>query len=898
MAAVMDSPSIGLENGRGEIDKLKSELASRIDQLIPVLFGPLAKRARHEYRVGSVNGEAGTSLAIRRTGKDAGLWFDHNPSGSGSGDVLALIQRARNLDFKETLSWARDWLGVTPAEVINQPGLARPSPQKPPGVRAANQEFLARRQRRLRDNREAIAWLGKRGVRMETAEFFRLGLSEEYLDREGTTHRDALIAPVINSGGVPLGQSVYCNVPGLTLNPAANNGWMKGPPQTYYSEAVAEYKTLFVCEGLKDLWRTWQALKDEATLEMLLISSTHGSAIPDEWQYASFWDRFDLVFLGHDADDAGDETARRIARIAGHEMLRVRPPKKRRADKDWTDFWQAGGTAAEFRELLAEAAVMSEEIAPSTEADTTLGRHDYKPVDITTAFHRGHLYYPVRTLNNALEEAKDERGNTVTRTVTAVETIVVRSDRTVHTVREEPAPRGTPTEERVLRLTDGTLIESRPKSSVYSTWSWSSIKAYRDGKSKTRPLKTILAEVNKFLRQSVWLPYEYDYDLLTLLVPVTYAQAVFQSVPMVLVVGPPGSGKSALGRAMCRVCANAASVGQISAAGVARLIHETKGFVVLDDLESLGSRSGKDAPQFGELVQALKLSYNKETSWKIWTDVSRGMKVERLNFFGIKMVNNTTGTDNILGSRMMRVQTRKLPEELKPAFGVSEQYDTTSLHRLRDELHTWTFENVALIDETYKRLFPSPTDRASEIAAPLRVFAEISGEEKLAQGLAQALETKSNSVADPDDPVEVMKEAMKRLIREGYKEISTTHVVMEMRTLIDQNTDRHMTNEIVKWEDPAWVGRQLRTYDIIDSNSQGARQWLFGKSLRIYPIEDHFVVEVLGQGEETPAYLERKPTDFCAGCADCRYRSADCTIMESRLAHEKKRPPRAGRDGH
>jgi hypothetical protein len=162
----------------------------------------------------------------------------------------------------------------------------------------------------------------------------------------------------------------------------------------------------------------------------------------------------------------------------------------------------------------------------------------------------------------------------------------------------------------------------------------------------------------------------------------------------------------------------------------------------------------------------------------------------------------------------------------------------------------------------------------------------------LVQGLAHALETKSHTLADPDDPIEVMKEAMKRLVREGYKEISTTHVVMEMRTLLDQNTDRHMTNEIVKWEDPAWVGRQLRTHDIIDSNCQGARQWLFGKSLRIYPIKEHFVVEVLGGGEEMPGYTKRSPTDFCMGCADCRYRSADCTIMESRLAHEKKKPLR------
>jgi hypothetical protein len=115
---------------------------------------------------------------------------------------------------------------------------------------------------------------------------------------------------------------------------------------------------------------------------------------------------------------------------------------------------------------------------------------------------------------------------------------------------------------------------------------------------------------------------------LTLLVPVTFAQAIFQSVPLVLVTGAPGTGKSALGKAMIKICANASLVGQTSAAAIARLIDETKGFVVFDDLESIGRKKGREAPQFTELVQALKLSYNQETSWKTWTDVSRGMSVK------------------------------------------------------------------------------------------------------------------------------------------------------------------------------------------------------------------------------------------------------------------------------
>ena len=875
-------------NHAHEVEIIKAELVSRLDQLIVDLFGSAPRRTQAEYRLGSIQGEAGSSLKITRVGARAGLWIDFNPTGSGAGDLISLIQRRCNLDFEGAIAWAYNWLGVEKHKTRFS-SMTALSNDKTAELRSANREFLARRRKRLLENAAALSWLEKRGIQGRTIRAFYLGLSERYVDSKGTIHQDALLAPLIGADGSPLNRTVYYNIPEVTINPASKNGWMKGASATYYAGAKKGQKSIFICEGPKDLWRTWQALGDsDEVTDLLLISSTHGSTIPDDWRQAAFWSGFDLVFLGHDNDPAGDKTAQLIAKNVGHDTFRVRPPKER--GKDWTDFWQNGGTTTDFKALLAEAKLINEEINLDSEASSKPGRYDYKPIDIATAFHRGHLYYPVRTLSNSLELIKDEDSNSEPKLVTRIETVVVRSDRTVHAVREEPAPKGTPPEERVLRLTDGTLIESRPKASIYATWSWPSINAYREGKCRFRDLGTILKEINTYLRQSVWLPYDCDYELLTLLVPVTYAQAIFQSVPMILVVGPPGSGKSALGRAMGRICANAASVGQASAAGVARLIHETKGFVVMDDLESVGARSGKDIPQFNELIQALKLSYNKETSWKIWTDVSRGMRVERLNFFGVKMINNTTGADNILGSRMLRVQTRKIPDDLKGSLGVHEDVDASRLGHLRDELHTWTFEHVALIDDTYKQLFPQPTDRATEIAAPLSVFSVIAGDESLSRGLDQVLIKNRQSVADPDDPIEVMKEAMKRLVKDGYKEISTTHVVLEMKTLVDQNADRHLTNEIAKWEDPAWVGRQLRTHDIIDANSPGARQWLFGKSLRIYPIKNHFLVEVLnGQDGLISENTRRTPVDFCGGCAHCRYRIAGCPIMESRLEVEKQK---------
>ncbi len=161
------------------------------------------------------------------------------------------------------------------------------------------------------------------------------------------------------------------------------------------------------------------------------------------------------------------------------------------------------------------------------------------------------------------------------------------------------------------------------------------------------------------LRQ-VLLPRENDYVLAALVVMTSYVQAVFDAVPLVLIVGPPGSGKTELARLMADVGANGVVItGQTSAATAARLIDETGGLVAFDDLEEVRQRSG--SAEASNLEQFLKVSYKKETALKQWTD-TKGMRVQTLNFFGVKVITNTQGTGEILGSRMFTIRTVRLKD--------------------------------------------------------------------------------------------------------------------------------------------------------------------------------------------------------------------------------------------
>jgi hypothetical protein len=245
---------------------------------------------------------------------------------------------------------------------------------------------------------------------------------------------------------------------------------------------------VIVFESVWDLWLTWQSLyQDRSELNLLLTCPTPGNSLSAEFQSAEFWNKFETIYLGQSNTLTGDKKAIHIAEIAGCETRRLRPSLN--FGKSWTEFWRNKGPVKEFYRILSEASIIGAKISTETDCGSKLGRFGYKPVDIATAFHRGHLYYPVRTLVNSLETSKGLQGEISSQITSRTEVVVVRSDRTIHTVKAEPAPRGTPPEDRILRLTDGTLIESHPQASRFSTWFWASIEAYQQKRSKPCALK-------------------------------------------------------------------------------------------------------------------------------------------------------------------------------------------------------------------------------------------------------------------------------------------------------------------------------------------------------------------------------------------------------------------------
>jgi hypothetical protein len=875
---------------------LATLLAKRAESVARYLL-PSGKRVGNEWRVGSVRGHKGKSLGIHLTGDTAGVWMDF-ANRNDTGDLVELWTRTKDISKTKAIKEIKQYLGIDgqtnnidSARQRSQTPVRFPIRSKPSPAtqKLISREYHQSLRGRLLKSEQAMAYLTgpKRGLTRQTIDHFGLGLSSRYTNKDGVTTADAVVAPIVSPSRDFLARLAKVCVPGLTQNPTSENSWTWGEVTTYWSDEKKGQALVFVCEGLKDLWRHWQALaKTDMSKDIILISSTHGSAYPAEWEQEEFWSQWKEIYLGHDNDDPGDMIAERLLEFTGRQVRRVRVPKE--FGKDWTDYWQNGGDIDRFRALLSGAPVASAaRVIDARELSfppvLRPGCYSYNPVDINGAYINGHLYYPTEIHVVEVNKAgvMEER----------LETIVIRSDRTIQRVVCAPAPTGTPADKKVFKLTDGTIVESEPRVSSNRTWAYESIGKYINGTAKSRGLQALVQDLVAALQQAVWLPYSEDYAALALTALVTYVQTVFESVPLILMNGPAGSGKTQAGNAMARLSANGKVIGQVSAATAARVIDETRGLVVLDDVESIAAKAGRDI-QVTELVQALKVSYNQHTAIKMWTDV-KTMRTEKLNFFGVKILNNTLGADFVLGSRMIRIQTRKMPEHIQSNVREFSVSDLQRLRSLRNELHVWAFENVTKVDKVYREVFSAKSNRDMEIAAPLRTMARLIGDPQISAMLESCLARQHAQQHDVnDDPVEILSEAVRNIIKQGYEIVTIAQLRLEMRTLLDVNYGITHTTDIPEWDQPEWLGRQLRSNDLVADVNLGRRRF-FGKNLRLVKFANWIIEEARKDeaGDPLPIAL-KAPDAFCQGCANCPYRNAGCELQILRLQEENRRPRR------
>lgn len=761
-------------------------------------------------------------------------------------------------------------------------------------INAAGPENLARLENNLLRNRAAMQYLRDRGISSDTVRKFHLGIKEPYTRKaDGETVSNVLCYPVLSTSGEPLGRYGYCNITGVTRSPEPEGYWSRGRPRTYHSGDVAGKASILIVETCEDLWVLHQHLSSSLLLRsIILVTSTHARATPDEWNIPSFWVTWEKIYLGYDRGPAADRLASEIERRTGRKVLRVSVPEG--AGGNWADFFLAGGTAERFEELFRRAHRGAGSPQPPTELLGSPGESLAEPVNINGAFVNGHLYYPFTVERREVEKTRSRGGESAERVVTSYVTRVVRSDGAVLDVVRLPAPRGTPRERQVLALTDLTRVERVPQISHYMTWRLDSIQEFvaaaESGEPpQYRPLGELVGRVAEHMRSSVWLPHGHDYTLIALYAAMSYVYQVFDSVPLLMVTGEKGSGKSELGDAIAGVSCNATVVGQSSVAGVVRLLNETRGLVVLDDLESVGR--GPEGSAFGDINQMLKQSYKKRTGRRAVTGKSG--KTMIFDFYGPKVINNTKGVDDVLGSRMLHIRTRKATAALLSGLS-SEGLEPQEAVRLRNELHVWAMANACALREQYLRLDARRSDRREEIFAPLRAIALLADDHSLTDTLEEALGRQGQRQEEICEPADMLMEAVNECIRRGaVRKISSIQLRLELTLVSSRHTCTESSSEAPVWLEPEWVGLKLRSLGL-RTTGKVSRIRLFGIVTRIYEIQPSYIDAVITRLEKAGQAMTARydPLAFCErqSCHACPYDLICVQTIPDLKKSKEKRP--------
>lgn len=601
----------------------------------------------------------------------------------------------------------------------------------------AGGENLGRLKSRLRRNPQALAALRGLGIGGALVDRLHLGLKEPYRSRiDGLQVEDALCFPLLGDGMRPLGRYAYVNIPDVTVNPVGQTSWGPGPSQIYRLGSFAPDADAFVAFEPMDCWLAWQ-LAGGSQPAATFIARSHAQGWPTEWSSPGFWSRFRRIVLvpGPGMSDfeqrIGPKIGRTIERLDLPAPFGTLGEMVRSPDRPSFDDLVAGAKAIVGVVVRGVADV----------AEDALGSFAAAPVRVAGAFVNGFSYYPFAIESRELETLD---ATTRGRMVHSYSTMIVRSDGHVLSTEVLPAPRGTPADQRILALSDGTRIVSEPIASRTGTWSFAAIQRFVEWRLKGasppfRPLSDLLTQLEAHVSACVWLPVPGHALLAAIYIVLSHVFQVFDAIPLLLVTGPAGTGKSELGEAIGRLSFNATIAGQLRAAGMIRLLDETRGTIVLDDMDGDGPASVTGT---GELAQALKTSYKRSTSVKPVAD--RGGRVRMIDFYGPKVIGNTRGVDQVLGARMFSILTAQAPDGWS---ATGARADETALDGLRDELHAWGMASSSELHEIYRSADRNRTDRRAEISAPMLCIAKMAGEGVAARLAATMDDLRSNPLS-------------------------------------------------------------------------------------------------------------------------------------------------------
>ena len=318
--------------------QISEMLARRAEDVARLLF-PNGRKSGAEWRVGGVNGEEGQSLGVHLSGRKAGVWADF--ASGESGDLLDLYRAVKGVDLVTALDWARDYLGVSRERVRPMGGATYRKPQRPASCVKPVEGVL----RYLTEVRK---------LKPATVTAFQIGeLPEMAFGVNGhSVTFPAIVFPFKVEGELRFVKYLAVERPeGRKITKVE----AKCEPVLFGWQAIEsthrDARAAVICEGEVNAL-SWFEYGYPALATPFGAGNGHKHDwIDSEWERL---ERFSLLYLDFDEDDAGRKAVDELARRLGAHRCKIVPPKPG-GRKDINDCLKDGVAAEEIRALIESA---------------------------------------------------------------------------------------------------------------------------------------------------------------------------------------------------------------------------------------------------------------------------------------------------------------------------------------------------------------------------------------------------------------------------------------------------------------------------------------------------------------------------------------------------------------
>src|SRR5262245_18798766 len=289
-----------------------SEMLSRRAEDVARLLYPNGKKSGQEWRVGSVDGEEGQSLGIHLSGRKAGVWCDF--ASGEAGDLLDLYRAAKGVDVVTALDWARDYLGVAREPVTPLGAASYRKPSRPSGCIVPKNgvlEYLTRERR----------------LTPATVKAFHIGEMDSMVFG---SNGHSVTSPAIVFPFQVGGELLFVKYLALERGPGGKKITKveaKCEPVLFGWQAIEanhpDAREVVICEGEVNAL-SWFEYGLPALATPFGAGNGHKHDwIDREWERL---ERFSLIYLSFDEDDAGRKAVEELSQRLGSHRCKIVPP--------------------------------------------------------------------------------------------------------------------------------------------------------------------------------------------------------------------------------------------------------------------------------------------------------------------------------------------------------------------------------------------------------------------------------------------------------------------------------------------------------------------------------------------------------------------------------------------